>query len=155
VLTVVQHDGSSIAGESSTDRSIVSPPTGFHSPALPTISANHQRTSAYADHTLGGFVIKSEPHGDGLAALTITDPLLVPPDPNQPGFDDFNMFDDPAMDPAWFDIEPDVFFGPLGHSCGFIPGAPNIVDDVDKTDVKQSTETSTETPMSFGGISDR
>jgi hypothetical protein len=91
-------------------------------------------------------------------SLTGGDPILYPDVGDQAGFDSIDdFFSDPAMDPAWFNIEPDVFFGPLGHSCGFIPGAPNIVDEVDKNGVLPSTESNpdTATPMSFGTVSDR
>ncbi|KAK5166251.1 uncharacterized protein LTR77_008512 [Saxophila tyrrhenica] len=151
------NNGTSFAGTPSAGRNFISPPNDFMSPAFPHLSTNHAQSSpAFTDQTLDSFAVNNTPQGNGAKTSSANiDPVLFPPNAGQTEYDAFdNLFDDPAIDPAWFNIEPDVFFGPLGHSCGFIPGAPNIVDEVDKNDVVQSTETSTATPMSFGGLSD-
>ena len=43
------------------------------------------------------------------------------------------VIDTSQFDPAWFDLEPDSFYGKNNNSCGFIPDLPNIVDEVDKS----------------------
>lgn len=70
------------------------------------------------------------------------DPALFP---ESAYLDDF--FDDPSFDPSWFNLEPDVFYGSMGNSCGFIPDM-HIIDEVDRDNVMQSTETNAGTPMS-------
>lgn len=44
-----------------------------------------------------------------------------------------DVLDPSQYDPAWFDLEPDSFYGKNNNSCGFIPDLPNIVDEVDKS----------------------
>ncbi|KAK3067324.1 hypothetical protein LTR53_015884 [Teratosphaeriaceae sp. CCFEE 6253] len=60
-------------------------------------------------------------------------------------------FDDTTYDPAWFNLDPDIFYDNQTHSCGFIPDA-SIVDEVDRYDFNQSSDTTAGTPMSFSGI---
>lgn len=43
-----------------------------------------------------------------------------------------DVLDTSQFDPAWFDLEPDSFYGKNNNSCGFIPNLP-IVDEVDKS----------------------
>lgn len=58
-----------------------------------------------------------------------------------------DVLDTSQFDPAWFDLEPDSFYGKNNNSCGFIPNLPNIVDEVDKNDFRPSIE-NFGTPMS-------
>lgn len=50
-----------------------------------------------------------------------------------------DTLDTSQFDPAWFDLEPDDFYGKNNNSCGFIPNLP-IVDEVDKSVPRQSIE---------------
>ena len=52
----------------------------------------------------------------------------------------FDIFNDPAFDPAWFDIDPAIY-DDAAISCGFLPDVPSIVDEVDRDDVIRSIET--------------
>ena len=59
---------------------------------------------------------------------------IIPTAPSEMDVDSMlNEFDTSQFDPAWFDLEPDSFYGKNNNSCGFIPNLPNIVDEVDKT----------------------
>ncbi|EMC97336.1 hypothetical protein BAUCODRAFT_33056 [Baudoinia panamericana UAMH 10762] len=68
------------------------------------------------------------------------------PDPQYDG-----PLNDTLFDPAWFNLEPDEFYGSGNNSCGFIPNAP-IVDEVDRREYQPSIETATATPMSGIGM---
>lgn len=57
---------------------------------------------------------------------------IIPPAPSEMDIDSM-LNDTSQFDPAWFDLEPDSFYGKNNNSCGFIPNLPNIVDEVDKT----------------------
>lgn len=46
---------------------------------------------------------------------------------NDPTFD---QWFDSSFDPELFDIDPSAFYSRNNNSCGFIPNAPNIVDEV-------------------------
>lgn len=50
-----------------------------------------------------------------------------------------DTLDTSQFDPAWFDLEPDDFYGKNNNSCGFIPNLP-IVDEVDKSVPRPSIE---------------
>lgn len=67
----------------------------------------------------------------------------------------YDIFNDPTFDPAWFDIDPEEAYKSSAASCGFIPTVPNIVDEVDRMDVRQSTETNTSPSSGLGFYSDR
>lgn len=70
------------------------------------------------------------------ASLPISSDLgqFIPPAPSEMDIDSMlNDLDPSQFDPAWFDLEPDSFYGKNNNSCGFIPNLPNIVDEVDKT----------------------
>ena len=56
-----------------------------------------------------------------------------------------DIFSDPNFDPEWFNLDPDSFYSTGLNSCGFIPDAPNIIDEVDRNDLVQSIETGSET----------
>jgi hypothetical protein len=60
---------------------------------------------------------------------------IIPPAPSEMDIDSMlnEVIDTSQFDPAWFDLEPDSFYGKNNNSCGFIPNLPNIVDEVDKT----------------------
>lgn len=64
--------------------------------------------------------------------------------PLSSGIDIDNMLNedlDPTkFDPAWFNLEPDSFYGKNNNSCGFIPNLPDIVDEVDRLDARPTTE---------------
>lgn len=63
-----------------------------------------------------------------------------------------SFLNDTTYDPAWFNLEPDLYYGNNNNSCGFIPNA-HIVDEVDRKDLKQTAETAAATPMSNMGSS--
>lgn len=155
-LTSVQHDDdSSVGGAASTEQSFVSPLSDWRSPQASIASTlQQQATPDFLDQSLDSIILDNavaQQSTIGTAPVPAVDPVLFPDGTAQLAADPFtNLFDDPNIDPAWFNIEPDVFFGELGHSCGFIPSAPNIVDEVDKSEAMQSIETSTATPMSLG-----
>lgn len=66
-----------------------------------------------------------------------------------------DLFADTSLDPSWFDMDPAVFYSMGDNSCGFIPKAPSIIDEVDRNDVMQSVETNTLSPISqMGSYSD-
>jgi len=58
-----------------------------------------------------------------------------------------DVIDTSQFDPAWFDLEPDSFYGKNNNSCGFIPDLPNIVDEVDKS-IPRPTAEAFGTPIS-------
>ncbi|TKA70243.1 hypothetical protein B0A55_06886 [Friedmanniomyces simplex] len=58
---------------------------------------------------------------------------------------------DGPFDPAWFDLDPDIYYANQNNSCGFIPNA-HIVDEVDRNDFKHGSETATGTPMSISAL---
>jgi hypothetical protein len=51
------------------------------------------------------------------------------------------VIDTSQFDPAWFDLQPDSFYGKNNNSCGFIPDLPSIVDEVDKSMPRATAET--------------
>lgn len=61
------------------------------------------------------------------------------------------VWNEGLFDPDWFDLQPDAYYASGNNSCGFIPNAP-IVDEVDKSDFRQSTETAFGTPMTTSGV---
>lgn len=62
--------------------------------------------------------------------------------------DDF--WDGGNYDPAWFNIEPELYYGNNNNSCGFIPNA-HIIDEVDRGDLRPTIEPTESTPMSVVG----
>lgn len=56
---------------------------------------------------------------------------------------------DQTYDPEWFDLEPDKYYSLAGNTCGFIPNIPNIVDEVDQSDILMNKSASA-TPVSTG-----
>lgn len=62
-----------------------------------------------------------------------------------------DYFDEQTFDPAWFNIDPTEYYSNGLNSCGFIPNIPEIIDEVDRSDLVQpSTESAAApTPMSF------
>lgn len=54
-----------------------------------------------------------------------------------------------TYDPEWFDLEPEKYYSLAGNTCGFIPNIPNIVDEVDQSDVLIGNSASA-TPLSTG-----
>ena len=73
-------------------------------------------------------------------------PVLFPEKEHEDAFLD-NVWNDSSYDPAWFDIEPELYYGNNNNSCGFIPNA-HIIDEVDRQDMMQLTEPTAATPMS-------
>ncbi|GAB7362119.1 hypothetical protein MBLNU230_g2146t2 [Neophaeotheca triangularis] len=51
----------------------------------------------------------------------------------------FDQWFDDSFDPELFDIDPSAFYSRNNNSCGFIPNAPNIVDEVDKSDMQRDS----------------
>jgi hypothetical protein len=66
-----------------------------------------------------------------------------------PGLEDtsMEMWNDSNYDPAWFNLDPTAYYAQNNNSCGFIPSA-HIIDEVDRRDLQQTTEPSSNTPMS-------
>lgn len=62
------------------------------------------------------------------------------------------FWDGGNYDPAWFNIEPELYYGNNNNSCGFIPNA-HIIDEVDRNDLRSNTDQTTATPMSGIGSS--
>lgn len=54
-----------------------------------------------------------------------------------------------SYDPEWFDLEPEKYYSLAGNTCGFIPNIPNIVDEVDQSDILFNNSASA-TPLSTG-----
>lgn len=69
--------------------------------------------------------------------LANTDPMIDDIWKNQP------------FDPEFFDLEPDVYYSAAGNTCGFLPNIPEIVDEVDQSDILLSMSASV-TPLSTG-----
>lgn len=67
----------------------------------------------------------------------------------------YDIFNDPAFDASWFNIDPEEAYRSSAASCGFIPTVPNIVDEVDRMDVLQSTEAITSPASGLGFYSDK
>jgi hypothetical protein len=74
---------------------------------------------------------------------------LIPMAPSEMDIDSMlnDVIDTSQFDPAWFDLEPDSFYGKNNNSCGFIPDLPNIVDEVDKS-IPRPTIEAFGTPLS-------
>ncbi|KAI6793075.1 hypothetical protein KC361_g6385 [Hortaea werneckii] len=62
------------------------------------------------------------------------------------------FWDGGNYDPAWFNIEPELYYGNNNNSCGFIPNA-HIIDEVDRNDLRSNTDQAAATPMSGMGSS--
>jgi hypothetical protein len=65
-----------------------------------------------------------------------------------------DVFDEAAFDPAWFNLDPDIYYDNKNNSCGFIPNA-QIIDEVDRNDFRPTTEradVTTGTPMSLSNL---
>lgn len=63
-----------------------------------------------------------------------------------------DFWDGGNYDPAWFNINPELYYGNNNNSCGFIPNA-HIVDEVDRRDIRSTTEPTAGTPGSGIGSS--
>ena len=133
---------------------IVSPPnnsTTRRTSAKDT--TQHERSSSFQGQNFSTIpeTIVSQPQVT--SSLYVTDPLLFPDVHYQTDTDTVldDIFNDPAFDPEWFNIDPSVFYGNTDPSCGFISDIPNIIDEVDRGDIMQTTETNAQsalTPMS-------
>jgi hypothetical protein len=65
-----------------------------------------------------------------------------------------DVFDESSFDPAWFNLDPDIYYDDKNNSCGFIPNA-QIIDEVDRNDFQQSTEVvdmASGTPLSLSNF---
>lgn len=70
--------------------------------------------------------------------LQLTDPAIMDA-----------LWQNETYDPEWFDLEPDKYYSLAGNTCGFIPNIPNIVDEVDQSDILMNNSASA-TPLSTG-----
>lgn len=59
------------------------------------------------------------------------------------------MWKEGTFDPEYFDLQPDAYYSAAGNTCGFIPNIPEIVDEVDQSDILISNSASG-TPLSTG-----
>jgi len=155
---VFEHDALSgvTSGQSST---ALSPGSGRHGrhhlqksdevpdPAL----ADQQRLGS-----VGKIVASNASLTGPVEASTGAQPLTLDPITEQPVFFPEkgeenalldNIWNDTNYDPAWFNIEPELYYGNNNNSCGFIPNA-HIVDEVDRQDMMQLTEPTAATPLS-------
>ena len=58
------------------------------------------------------------------------------------------LWNDTTFDPAWFNIDPELYYANNNNSCGFIPNA-HIVDEVDRSRTRPTTDADT---MSVSGL---
>jgi hypothetical protein len=54
-----------------------------------------------------------------------------------------------TYDPEYFDLIPEKYYSLAGNTCGFLPNIPNIVDEVDQSDILINNSASA-TPLSTG-----
>ena len=113
------------------------PSSGFGGSISELLSEPNQPTDTYST--------SSVPVIDQKFAIPTDD---IPPDMKPDSMLE-DVWDGTSFDPAWFNLQPEEFYGNNNNSCGFIPNPPDIVDEVDKENAVQSTEPSA-TPMSTG-----
>lgn len=79
--------------------------------------------------------------------------LLADPPVQIPLTNDDTMLDalwkNDNFDPEFFDLQPDAYYSAAGNTCGFLPNIPEIVDEVDQSDILLSNSASG-TPLSTG-----
>jgi len=77
----------------------------------------------------------------------------IPPLPTDMDIDSMlnELPDTSQFDPDWFNLEPASFYGKNNNSCGFIPNLPNIVDEVDKGNVRSTIENPDAMMAGIGG----
>ncbi|EME42874.1 hypothetical protein DOTSEDRAFT_72349 [Dothistroma septosporum NZE10] len=81
-------------------------------------------------------------------ALLMDDgPMQIPLTDTDPTLDD--LWKNEAFDPQFFDLEPDVYYATAGNTCGFLPDIPEIVDEVDHSEILLNHSASA-TPGSTG-----
>ena len=120
-------------------------------------NTTHERTTSFQDQSLDTIAennVSRQPLG--LPTISTVDQLPFPDTDYGADTDAYldDIFNDPAFDPEWFNIDPSTFYGNSNNACGFIPDIPNIIDEVDRSDLMQTTETSVQnvpTPMSVLG----
>ena len=110
---------------------------------------HHECTASFPsenaeDVAIDGIPQQQSPTLDGTTMLPISE--LARQDENDILVDD--ILNDPSFDPEWFDIDPLVFYGSGGNSCGFLPNIPNIVDEVDRDGLIQTPDVVSDTPHS-------
>ncbi|CAK4033020.1 C6 finger domain [Lecanosticta acicola] len=81
-------------------------------------------------------------------ALLLADPpLQLPLSDTDPMLDE--VWKNQTFDPQFFDLQPDLYYSEAGNTCGFIPNIPEIVDEVDQSDILLNNSASA-TPLSTG-----
>lgn len=81
------------------------------------------------------------------AMLLADAPMQLPLADTDPMLDE--MWKNQTFDPEFFDLQPDLYYSEAGNTCGFIPNIPEIVDEVDQSDILLNTSASA-TPLSTG-----
>lgn len=103
--------------------------------------------------------LKSELSNSAHPAIFGSTDSLLPASSDLPPDSDAILQDilsDPSFNPDWFNIDPSDYYGANNNSCGFIPNIPNIIDEVDRSDIMQTTEMMEGTPMSgLASLSDK
>ncbi|PIA91851.1 hypothetical protein CB0940_09484 [Cercospora beticola] len=119
------------------------------SPALPTFGTPSHAILAQRTGP-GGTVLPNvaAPHVEPADAMLLSEP------PMQVAFTtDDAMLDElwknEHFDPQFFDLQPDAYYSAAGNTCGFLPNIPEIVDEVDQSDILLSNSASG-TPLSTG-----
>lgn len=84
------------------------------------------------------------------AMLLADTPAQIPLTDTDPMLDE--MWKTQTFDPEFFDLQPDAYYSAAGNTCGFLPNVPEIVDEVDQSDILLSNSVSG-TPLSTGIIS--
>lgn len=126
--------------------------TGFAQPSatLPGSEALNSSITAQRTGSSNAF-----PHG--LSNITLdstTEAMLLADPPVQiPLTNDDLMLDElwknENFDPEYFDLQPEAYYSAAGNTCGFLPNIPEIVDEVDQSDILLSNSASG-TPLSAG-----
>lgn len=125
---------------------------GFVQPSatLPSFDALNsslaaQRTGSNSTFTLGLPNISLDKTTE--AALLADPPLQIPLTNDDLMLDE--LWTNENFDPEYFDLQPDAYYSAAGNTCGFLPNIPEIVDEVDQSDILLSNSASG-TPLSTG-----
>ncbi|KAI5365015.1 Putative zn(2)-C6 fungal-type DNA-binding domain, fungal transcription factor [Septoria linicola] len=81
-------------------------------------------------------------------AMLLADPPVQIPLTNDDAMLD-TLWKSDNFDPEFFDLQPDAYYSAAGNTCGFLPNIPEIVDEVDQSDILLSNSASG-TPLSTG-----
>lgn len=81
-------------------------------------------------------------------AMLLTDPpMQLPLTDTDPMLDE--LWKNENFDPLFFDLVPEAYYNEAGNTCGFLPNIPEIVDEVDQSDILVNHSASA-TPLSTG-----